>query len=50
MGFKTTLFLSSLCRQTSEPITMRWSANAGTTLKTAFTVYEILCLHYKGRR
>lgn len=39
-----------LCRQTSEHITTRWSANAGTTLRTASTVYGILCLHYKERR
>lgn len=38
------------CRQTNEHTTTRLSANAGTTLKTAFTVYGTLCLHYKGKR
>lgn len=42
--------LPLLCRQTNEHITTRWSANAGTTSKTAFTVYEIRCLHCRERR
>ncbi|XP_061071936.1 protein max-like isoform X4 [Conger conger] len=36
--------------QTNGHITMHWSANVGTTSKTASTVYGILCLHCKGKR
>uniref|UniRef100_A0A0E9PE66 Uncharacterized protein n=1 Tax=Anguilla anguilla TaxID=7936 RepID=A0A0E9PE66_ANGAN len=35
--------------QTNGHITMRWSANVGTTSKTASTVYGIRCLRCKGK-
>lgn len=37
-------------RQTSGHITMRWSANGGTILKTASIVYETLCQRSKEKR
>lgn len=40
----------SHCRQTNGHITMRWSANVGTTSKTAFTAFGIPFLPCKGKR
>lgn len=40
----------SHCRQTNGHTTMRWSANVGTTSKTAFTASGIPCLPCKGKR
>lgn len=40
----------SHCRQTNGHITMRWSANVGTTSKTAFTAFGIPFPPCKGKR
>lgn len=40
----------SRCRQTNGHTTMRWSANVGTTSKTAFTAYGTRCLPCREKR